>query len=40
MLLPSKGGFGMKNLDRAPDAADRHRILAENPQTLYGFAKI
>jgi D-galactarolactone isomerase len=21
----------------APDAATRHRILVENPQTLYGF---
>ena len=26
--------------DWAPDAATRRRILVENPQVLYGFAKI
>jgi predicted TIM-barrel fold metal-dependent hydrolase len=25
--------------DWAPDEAIRHRILVENPQTLYGFPK-
>jgi hypothetical protein len=23
----------------APDETTRHRVLVENPQTLYGFAK-
>jgi hypothetical protein len=34
-----QGSSALAQTAGAPNEADRHRILVENPETLYGFKK-